>query len=114
MKINLSKCGGFCPGVKRADKEIRQLLSEKKPDENIYIIGPLIHNDIYNEQLKALGANIISFESIERISENKEIHHTFVIRTHGVTKEEFDAMRAKALEIADRDVLVNSKGEIVC
>ena len=90
MKINLSKYGGFCPGVKRADKEIRRLLSEKNPNENIYIIGPLIHNDIYNEQLKALGANIISFESIERIIENKEIHHTFVTRTHGVAKEEFD------------------------
>ncbi len=90
MNIITSKYGGFCPGVKQADKKIRALLEEKQPNEKIYIIGPLIHNDIYNRELEALGANIISFESIEKIIENEELMHTFVVRTHGVTKEKFD------------------------
>ena len=90
MNIITSKYGGFCPGVKQADKKIRALLEEKQPNEKIYIIGPLIHNDIYNRELEALGANIISFESIEKIIENEELMHIFVVRTHGVTKEKFD------------------------
>ena len=90
MNIITSKYGGFCPGVRQADKKIRALLEEKQSDEKIYIIGPLIHNDIYNRELEALGANIISFDSIEKIIENEDLIHTFVIRTHGVTKDKFD------------------------
>ena len=90
MNIITSEYGGFCPGVKLADKKIRALLKEKQPNEKIYIIGPLIHNDIYNHELEALGANIISFNCIEKIIENEALMHTFVIRTHGVTKENFN------------------------
>ena len=39
MEILVSKYGGFCPGVKRADKEIKRLLLQKKENENIFIIG---------------------------------------------------------------------------
>ena len=93
MNIITSEYGGFCPGVKLADKKIRALLKEKQPNEKIYIIGPLIHNDIYNHELEALGANIISFNCIEKIIENEALMHTFVIRTHGVTKENFNEIK---------------------
>ena len=92
MNIILSKYGGFCPGVKRADKEIRRLLEQRLPSEKVYIIGPLIHNDIYNRELASLGANIISFNSIEKILEDDSLIHRFVIRTHGVTKEQYDML----------------------
>ena len=92
MNIILSKYGGFCPGVKRADKEIRRLLEQRLPSEKVYIIGPLIHNDIYNRELTSLGANIISFNSIEKILEDDSLIHRFVIRTHGVTKEQYDML----------------------
>ena len=92
MNIILSEYGGFCPGVKRADKEIRRLLREKSSDERVYIIGPLIHNDIYNRELEAFGANIISFNCIKKIIEDKSLIHNFVIRTHGITKEQNDAL----------------------
>ena len=98
MNIILSEYGGFCPGVKRADKAIRKLLREKSSDERVYIIGPLIHNDIYNRELEALGANIISFSSIEKIIEDKSLIHNFVIRTHGITKEQNDALLRFASE----------------
>ena len=92
MNIILSKYGGFCPGVKRADKEIRKLLEQRLPNEKVYIIGPLIHNDIYNRELISLGANIISFNSIEKIIEDDSLIHRFVIRTHGVTKEQYETL----------------------
>ncbi len=92
MNIILSEYGGFCPGVKRADKEIRRLLRERLPGEKVYIIGQLIHNDIYNRELMSLGANIISFDSIKKIIEDKSLIHRFVIRTHGITKEQYDTL----------------------
>ena len=92
MNIILSEYGGFCPGVKRADKEIRKILRERLPNEKVYIIGPLIHNDIYNRELMSLGANIISFSSINKIIEDRDFIHRFVIRTHGVTREQYEAL----------------------
>ena len=55
MEILVSKYGGFCPGVKHADKEIKRLLLQKKENENIFIIGQLIHNDIYNQDDEKLA-----------------------------------------------------------
>ena len=93
MKINVSEYGGFCPGVKRADKEIRRLLNTKRNNEKIYIIGSLIHNDIYNQELISLGANIINFEEINKILHIKDVLHTFVISTHGIKKENFEYLK---------------------
>ena len=93
MKINVSEYGGFCPGVKRADKEIRRLLDLKRNNEKIYIIGSLIHNDIYNQELISLGADIINFQDINKILYNKELLHTFVVSTHGITKENFEYLK---------------------
>ena len=46
----------------------------------------------------ALGANIISFSSIEKIIEDKSLVHNFVIRTHGITKEQNDTLSRIASE----------------
>ena len=104
MKINVSEYGGFCPGVKRADKEIRRLLNTKRNNEKIYIIGSLIHNDIYNQELISLGANIINFEEINKILHIKAVLHTFVISTHGIKKENFDWVLEKATELGVTDI----------
>ena len=98
MNIILSKYGGFCPGVKRADIEVRKILGTKQSNEKVYIIGPLIHNDIYNRELTSLGANIISFNSIEKILEDRGFIHRFVICTHGITKEQYDTLMRYELE----------------
>ena len=90
MEILVSKYGGFCPGVKRADKEIKRLLLQKKENENIFIIGQLIHNDIYNQEIVKLGAHIIDFSEIPHIANNSGQNHIFVICTHGITKERLE------------------------
>ena len=89
MKITVSKNAGFCPGVRRADENIRRLIAEREPDERIYTIGSLIHNRIYNEELKDKGVEAISLSDVTEIVKkrgNQKI--TFVIRTHGITKED--------------------------
>ena len=73
MEIILSKNCGFCPGVKRADKVIRTLISKKTDDELIFTLGELIHNNTYIKELESYGVYSIDVNEIDQIvSENKE------------------------------------------
>ena len=97
MKINLSKYAGFCPGVKRADKEINRLIEAKADNEKIYTLGTLIHNKIYTDELAARGVSAIAFEDVEPLlAAEPSTTHILVIRTHGVTKEISDALDSLA------------------
>ncbi|MBE6635294.1 MAG: 4-hydroxy-3-methylbut-2-enyl diphosphate reductase [Ruminococcaceae bacterium] len=95
MKITLSKGAGFCPGVKRADIEIRRLISEKAYNERIYTLGSLIHNRGYTEELSALGITVIEYPEVEQILRDEtSLMHTIVIRTHGIPKEQYESLIA--------------------
>ncbi len=88
MDIVLSKYGGFCPGVKRADSAIRALASKSSKDSMIFTIGDLIHNEIYINELRSIGVRSVSLDEIpDIIDRNPTKKITFVIRTHGITKE---------------------------
>ena len=87
MDIILSEFGGFCPGVKRADNAVRALASSNDGGL-VFTIGDLIHNEIYTEELRSIGVRSISQDEIpDIINQNPERKITFVIRTHGITKE---------------------------
>jgi 4-hydroxy-3-methylbut-2-enyl diphosphate reductase len=91
LKINLSKYAGFCPGVRKADETVRAILDKQPHGARVYTLGQLIHNRIYNEGLAALGAPSISFEDVEKCYfEDPKSPMTLVIRTHGITKEQFN------------------------
>nr|MBE6544763.1 bifunctional 4-hydroxy-3-methylbut-2-enyl diphosphate reductase/30S ribosomal protein S1 [Oscillospiraceae bacterium] len=95
MEIILSKNAGFCPGVRHADEGVRQLIKDRVQDELIYTIGPLIHNGNYVSSLEEKGVYSVEFSEIEGIVKNnpkKKI--TFVIRTHGIIKEDFDKLQS--------------------
>ena len=88
MKITLSKHAGFCPGVRRADASVNELLSKNK-NAVIYTLGHLIHNRLYNEALEKRGVKSISISDVPSlISKNMENDIYIVIRTHGITKED--------------------------
>ena len=90
MKVTLSKDSGFCPGVKRADKTVRDLIEKRTSNERIYTLGSLIHNKHYTSELESLGVTNVSFGQIEEIlSSQKHLKHTLVIRTHGIKKDEY-------------------------
>ena len=94
MKINLSKYAGFCPGVRHADKVVRELLNDAGSGARVYTLGQLIHNRIYTEELERLGAKVIRFEDIEQTySADPGTPMTVVIRTHGITKDQLDHLR---------------------
>ncbi len=93
MKITLSKYAGFCPGVKRADASVRELINTEG-DAEIYTLGNLIHNRIYNEELRARGVRSIDIEDVESTLDSLNGKRmTLVIRTHGIPRGEEEFLR---------------------
>ena len=87
MQIIKSENAGFCPGVRRADEQVKKLISESLPGEKIFTLGKLIHNDVYNDGLKKLGVYPTSLSELENYLSVHSEKVTLVLRTHGVTKE---------------------------
>ena len=106
MSVTLSKSAGFCPGVRRADQCIHRLIENAERNEKIYTIGPLIHNRIYNEELASLGVGCISLSEVEDIIKNRgESRLIFVIRTHGIPKEDEAYLRSLAEESGEVKII---------
>ena len=107
MKITVSENAGFCPGVRRADEAVKKLISQRGENELIFTLGHLIHNGIYNEDLKNKGVTSVTLSEVSDILENnREKKITLVIRTHGITKEFNDTLseykeRHKNLTVLD-------------
>ena len=98
LEITLSKYAGFCPGVKRADQIVNDLISSSK--KRIYTLGTLIHNRIYTDDLLKKGVASIELHDVEKVFfSKKEIPMYLVIRTHGVTKEAYKYL----LELEQRE-----------
>ena len=93
MKIKLSKYAGFCPGVRQADKIVSDLISKKTENMRIYTLGHLIHNNLYNSELEAKGVKSIDIEDVEDVFLcNPDLPMTVIIRTHGITKENYERL----------------------
>ncbi len=87
MSLTVSKYAGFCPGVRKADKLVHETIGKAETGERVYTLGSLIHNRIYNEQLRDKGVLSISISDVEKIyDENPGLPMTVVIRTHGITR----------------------------
>ena len=99
MPVTIAKSAGFCFGVKRATDFVEKLVSTEGHSADIYTIGSLIHNRHYNESLAARGVTAIAVcEAEEAVARAKAHGHRciFVIRTHGLPKEDEDILRALA------------------
>ncbi len=80
---------GFCPGVKRADTEVRSLIQKGKT--HVFTLGHLIHNEEYNRQLLSEGVKSIDFSEVEKVLTSLcGEDMTLVIRTHGIPREQND------------------------
>ena len=94
MEVILAKTAGFCFGVKRAvDTVYEQIETGKK----IYTYGPIIHNEEVVKDLETKGVTVI-----EDLKELKDCHEgTVIIRSHGVSMEEYNFIKDCNLEIVD-------------
>ncbi len=94
-KITLADSAGFCFGVKRA---VDTALSIKENYNNeIYTLGPLIHNNDVVDFLKEKLIFPIELDNITNLKEND----TIIIRSHGVSEETLNALKENGLNIVD-------------
>ncbi|WP_294902016.1 4-hydroxy-3-methylbut-2-enyl diphosphate reductase [uncultured Eubacterium sp.] len=94
MKVELAKMAGFCFGVNRAVDTVYQEAADHSP---VYTYGPIIHNEEVIADLERKGVQVI--HSLEEAKEQPE--GTIIIRSHGVTKAEQDALMADGLRVVD-------------
>lgn len=94
MKVIVANNSGFCFGVEKAIdtafKEVRTVNVSK----SIYSLGPLIHNQQVVDKLEIEGVKVI--ENLDLIDEG-----TVIIRSHGVSKEVYDQLTEKGLQLVD-------------
>ncbi len=94
MKTTLAKTAGFCFGVKRA---VDMVYEEIEKGGKVFTYGPIIHNDEVVGDLASKGVGVIhTIEELKTIAEG-----TIIIRSHGVSREVFDIIKAQGLRIID-------------
>jgi len=93
LGIIVAKTAGFCFGVNKAVSTVYGLL--EKEDSEIYTLGPVIHNDQVNEQLKKKGVKII--DTVDQANKSGKI----VIRAHGIAPEVYEQLQTSNHEIID-------------
>ncbi|MCI5858139.1 MAG: 4-hydroxy-3-methylbut-2-enyl diphosphate reductase [Agathobacter sp.] len=95
MKVTLAKSAGFCFGVKRA---VNVVYREIEKNENpIYTYGPIIHNAEVVKDLESKGVRVIN-NSDELCALPAG---TVVIRSHGISAAEYEAIEQAGFSIVD-------------
>jgi 4-hydroxy-3-methylbut-2-enyl diphosphate reductase len=102
MQIKLARNYGFCFGVKRAIR-----IAQSAPGAST--IGPLIHN---NEEILRLKENF-NVQTLSDMSEAKDIKKA-IIRTHGITKEDFLNLKEREIDIVDATCPFVTKPQKIC
>ena len=94
MEVRIADNAGFCFGVKRAMKMAWDEL-ENKSENNIYSLGPLIHNKQAVNRYKEKG--LVEMDNLESIPSESKL----IIRSHGVAEKVYTESKAKNMEIVD-------------
>ena len=90
----LAENAGFCFGVKRAVDSVYEQIEK---GGKIYTYGPIIHNEQVVKELEERGVTVInSADELKDISEG-----TVIIRSHGVSKQIYDIIEGRGLELVD-------------
>ncbi len=95
MEVVVAEHAGFCFGVTKAVETVYEQLNKGKT--NIYTFGPIIHNEIVVGDLEKKGVRVI--EDVSGLAGINE--GVVVIRSHGVTKETYQALMNTGLEVID-------------
>ncbi|MBN2129031.1 MAG: 4-hydroxy-3-methylbut-2-enyl diphosphate reductase [Sedimentisphaerales bacterium] len=94
MRVLVAAKCGFCPGVRNAISMAEKTLSEADPQQQVYSLGPIIHNEDVVERLAQSGLRTVG--SVEEIDAG-----TVLIRSHGVSPRELDRLENRGFHIVD-------------
>ena len=92
MSIRVAESAGFCFGVNRAVEMVENAAGSGK---QVVTLGPIIHNRHAVSHFVEMGVGVI-----EKPEDAKD-GQTVIIRSHGVTKAVFDALKEKNVEVID-------------
>lgn len=91
FKISIAEHAGFCFGVKRA---IQLAFDTVKNHCPVVTLGPIIHNPQMVARLEEQGVRAVA--SIDEVD-----NATVIIRSHGITAQDYDRLKAEKLTIVD-------------
>ena len=89
---------GFCFGVRRAFEKVQQLAAQDDA-RPLYLAGELVHNTKVIDRVGQLGVQVV--EAVDTIRDSRA-----VIRTHGTTRENFDALMAANDDVHDATCVI--------
>ncbi len=92
MSIRIAESAGFCFGVNRAVEMVEQAA---KSGKQVVTLGPIIHNRHAVSHFEKMGVGVIGKP------EDAKEGQTVIIRSHGVTKAVFDALKERNVEVVD-------------
>ncbi|MDR0453362.1 MAG: 4-hydroxy-3-methylbut-2-enyl diphosphate reductase [Deferribacteraceae bacterium] len=92
MKVTVAEYAGFCFGVERA---IKIVSDAAKVNENVTIYGPLIHNPQVVKELADSGV------TVKKKLTDITPEMTVVVRTHGITINELEALKKRTTKVID-------------
>ncbi len=84
------KCG-FCHGVRNAIRMAEEIL---KQEDEVYSLGPIIHNPDVVERLAQCGLKTVN--TVEEVQSG-----TVLIRSHGAAPDQITKLKQKGLNIVD-------------
>jgi len=95
MKVTLEidSSSGFCPGVVRAVRQAEEYLALHG---SLNSLGPIVHNSLEIDRLKAKGLRIVDLDSLDNISGGM-----LLIRAHGEPPSTYAAAAARGITLID-------------
>jgi len=102
MKVLLAEKLGICPGVKNAISMAEKVLTQ---ENNVYSLGPIIHNKDVVEKLAKSGLktvdNVEDILKFEIRNSKFEIPSTVLIRSHGAAPQQLAKLKKMGVNIVD-------------
>ena len=92
MSIRIAKSAGFCFGVSRAVDTVEQAVGQGK---QVVTLGPIIHNRHVVDHFDSMGVKVID------TPEEAQPGMTVIIRSHGVSREVYERLQSRDVEIID-------------
>lgn len=85
LTLRLPRIFGFCGGVTRAVRLLKDELA-KSADRDIWLLGPIIHNDAVNAWFRERGVRIATEDSLQRCFERASPSDCFIIPAFGLPR----------------------------
>ena len=92
MSIRIAKSAGFCFGVSRAVDTVEQAVGQGK---QVVTLGPIIHNRHVVDHFDSMGVKVMD------TPEEAQPGMTVIIRSHGVSREVYERLQSRDVEIID-------------